>query len=82
MFSNKSNLSNFTMTNKTKLILANLFALISVVLIYAGSSKWGIDLSFGSGNILPQIFLLLIPQLGFLYLYLNLPKLRKKRVTA
>jgi hypothetical protein len=70
------------MTNKMKLILANLFALLSVVLIYTASTMWGIDLSFGSGNILPKIILMLIPQLGFLYLYLNLPKLRKKRVTV
>lgn len=70
------------MTNKTKLILANLFALLAVVLIYTGSSMWGMELSLGSGNILPKIFLMLIPQLGFLYLYLNLPRLKKKKVTA
>lgn len=70
------------MKNNTKLILANLFALVTVVLIFTATNLSGIDLSYGSGNILSQLFMLLIPQLGFLYLYLKQPRLKRKRVTA
>ena len=45
------------MKNKTKLILAHLFALVSVVVILTVNQFMVIDLKDGSGTILPKILL-------------------------
>ncbi len=49
-------------------MLANLFALVSVSLILAVASMFNLDLSWGSGALLPQLMLVLVPQAGFVYL--------------
>ncbi|WP_162342250.1 hypothetical protein [Cyclobacterium salsum] len=56
------------MKNQTKLMLANLFALVSVSLILAVSSMFNLDLTWGSGALVPQVMLVLVPQAGFVYL--------------
>lgn len=70
------------MKNKTKLILANIFALVSVVLILTGTNLLGIDLSYGSGVVIPKIVLLFIPQAGFIYLHWKLYQSENKKLTA
>ncbi|MEX2595223.1 MAG: hypothetical protein WD426_20845 [Anditalea sp.] len=70
------------MKNKTKLILANLFALVSVVLILTGTKLLGIDLGYGSGAIIPKFLLIFTPQLGFIYLVLQSSRFKSKKVTA
>lgn len=56
------------MKNQSKLILANLFALVAVLVILTISQLLNVDLALGSGAVLPQMLLLIVPQLGFVYL--------------
>lgn len=56
------------MKNQTKLVLANLFALVSVSVILAIASISNLDLTLGSGALLPQVLFVLVPQSGFVYL--------------
>ncbi|MBW3467065.1 hypothetical protein [Arthrospiribacter ruber] len=57
------------MKNKTKLILANMFALVAVVTIFSASKSLGIELGLSSQALVPTILLLAVPQMGFAYLY-------------
>lgn len=68
------------MKNKHKLILANLFALLAVVLILTGSKLVGLDLVNSSGATKALLFLL--PQLGFIYFYLKSTSEEDKKVMA
>jgi len=70
------------MKNSTKLVLANVFALVAVVSIYLGTMFWGIDLSLFSGPVLPKILLVLLPQSGFIYLYWSLSKTKTQKATV
>lgn len=70
------------MKNNTKLILAHLFALVAVVVILTVNQFLGIDLKNGSGDFLPKILLLLIPQMGFVYLFFKSLPLTKKDLTS
>ncbi|NHE55743.1 hypothetical protein [Cyclobacterium plantarum] len=56
------------MKNQSKLILANLFALVSVLVILTVSQLLNVNLAMGSGAVFPQMLLLVVPQLGFGYL--------------
>ncbi|SEJ41427.1 hypothetical protein SAMN05192553_103769 [Cyclobacterium xiamenense] len=55
------------MKNQTKLVLANLFALVSVAVIVSVCTLLNIDWSLGSGALLPQLALVLVPQSGFVF---------------
>ncbi|MBD3627329.1 hypothetical protein [Cyclobacterium sp.] len=55
------------MKNQSKLILANLFALVSVLVILTVSQLLNVSLALGSGAVFPQMLLLVVPQLGFGY---------------
>ncbi|WP_194776572.1 hypothetical protein [Pararhodonellum marinum] len=57
------------MKNKTKLIMANVFALIAVISILAISNLLGLEIGNGSNSLGIKAALLLIPQTGFLYFY-------------
>jgi hypothetical protein len=57
------------MKNKTKLIVANLFALVAVVGILTLFRSAGIEIGSASGAMVPNVLLLLIPQAGFIYFY-------------
>lgn len=57
------------MKNKTKLIVANLFALVAVVGILTFFRSAGIEIGSASGAMVPKVLLLLIPQAGFIYFY-------------
>ena len=55
------------MKNQTKLVLANLFALVSVAVIVSVCTLLNVDWSLGSGALLPQLALVLVPQSGFVF---------------
>ncbi|EOZ99253.1 hypothetical protein A33Q_0631 [Indibacter alkaliphilus LW1] len=68
------------MKNTTKLILANLFALVAVITVFSLSKTQGIELGFSSQALVPSALLLIIPQMGFAYLYWKSIVDRKKAV--
>lgn len=68
------------MNNKTKLLLANLFALFAVVVILVGYKMMGIDLGSGSDALVLKLVLVLVPQMGFFYMLFLSPKLEGKPV--
>lgn len=70
------------MKNSTKLILANIFALVTVVSIYSVAMFWSLDLSSVSGPVFPKVLLMLLPQSGFIYLYWCLSKTKLQKVPA
>lgn len=70
------------MKNSTKLILANIFALVTVVSIYSVAMFWSLDLSLVSGPVFPKVLLMLLPQSGFIYLYWSLSKTKLQKVPA
>lgn len=70
------------MKNSTKLILANIFALVTVVSIYSLAMFWSLDLSLVSGPVFPKVLLMLLPQSGFIYLYWSLSKTKLQKVPA
>jgi len=57
------------MKNKTKLILANVFALVAVLSLLAVFKLQGIEIGSAAGSILPNLLLLAVPQMGFFYFY-------------
>ncbi|WP_373496785.1 hypothetical protein [Aquiflexum sp.] len=57
------------MKNKTKLILANVFALVAVLSILTVFKLLGIEIGSAAGSILPNVLLLSVPQMGFFYFY-------------
>ena len=68
------------MNNKKKLILANLFALFAVVVILMGYKMMGIDPGLGSEALVFKLILVLVPQLGFIYMLFVGSNLESKRV--
>lgn len=57
------------MKNKTKFIVANLFALVAVVGILTLFKSIGHEIGSSSAAMGPNVLLLLIPQAGFVYFY-------------
>lgn len=70
------------MKNQTKLILANIFALVSVAIIALGMKLFGLEIGFSTGSILPTSLLVLLPQMGFFYFYLKSNKFPIRKVVA
>ena len=70
------------MKNQTKLILANIFALVSVAMIITGMKLSGLEIGFSAGSILFTSLLVLIPQMGFFYFYFKSIKLPIRKVVA
>jgi hypothetical protein len=68
------------MKNKHKLILANVFALLTVVLILLGSQHAGLDFANTSGATKAIFFI--VPQLGFIYFYLKSLSEENKKIMA
>lgn len=66
------------MNNLTRLILANVFALVSVVALLGVFNFLGIEIGNSAGSFLPNFILLTVPQLGFVYFYLMTFKNRKQ----
>lgn len=69
------------MKSKTKLILANVFALLAVVTVLSVSNLLGLKVN-DSGSLLPKVLLLVLPQLGFIYFYLRASVEEKKKAMA
>ncbi|AFL84698.1 hypothetical protein Belba_2130 [Belliella baltica DSM 15883] len=57
------------MKNTKKLILANVFALLAVVVFLTLGNTFGIDFGSATTSLLVKALFLLIPQVGFIYLY-------------
>lgn len=66
------------MNNLTKLILANVFALAAVVALLGIFNFMGIEIGNSAGSFLPNVILLTVPQLGFVYFYLMTFKTKKQ----
>jgi hypothetical protein len=69
------------MKNKTKLILANVLALMAVVTVLSVFNLLGIQLK-GSGSIFPKLLLVVLPQVGFIYYYLKVSSKEKEKTMA
>lgn len=66
------------MNNLTRLILANVFALLSVVALIGVFKFLGIEIGKSAGSFLPNFILLTVPQIGFAYFYWMTFKNRKQ----
>lgn len=70
------------MKNSTKLILANVFALVSVALVLVGSNIMGMEIGLSIESIVPTSLLVILPQMGFFYVYMMSFMKEQKKVTA
>ncbi|WP_158858178.1 hypothetical protein [Lunatibacter salilacus] len=66
------------MNNLTRLILANVLALVAVVALLAVFKFLGIEIGNSAGSFLPNIILLTVPQIGFVYFFLMTFKIKKQ----
>jgi hypothetical protein len=69
------------MKNKTKLILANVFALLAVVTVLSVANLLGLQVG-ASSSVMPKILLLVLPQIGFIYFYLKASVEEDKKAMA
>jgi len=58
------------MANRNKLIAANIFAVMTTLLILTGSKAFGYEIGLSAEALLPNAMLLLLPQAGFFFAYL------------
>ena len=65
------------MENQKKLLLAHLFALVSLLLIMAASNLLKLNLSIDEGVTFLHVLLVVVPQVGFGYLLWNTFKTEK-----
>jgi hypothetical protein len=68
------------MTNRNKLIAANTFALVALLIILTGSNMLGLEIGISSDNFVPTVILMIVPQLGFIYSWLSSGTENKKEV--
>lgn len=66
------------MKSQKKLLLAHLFALVSLVLILAVANLLSLNVSISGGVNFLHVVLIIVPQLGFGYLFWNNFKTEKK----
>jgi hypothetical protein len=66
------------MKSQKKLLLAHLFALVSLVLILAVANLLSLNVSISGGVNFLHVVLIIVPQLGFGYLFWNNVKTEKK----
>ena len=66
------------MKSQKKLVVAHLFALVSLVLILAVANLFKLNISLSGGVTFLHVLLVVIPQLGFGYLFWNNVKTEKK----
>lgn len=57
------------MKNTKKLILANVFAMLTVLVFLTLGNTFGIEFGSAKTSLLIKASFLLIPQIGFIYLY-------------
>jgi hypothetical protein len=78
-----SQIKTFTkMENRKKLIIANLYALLALVIILTGSRMTGINFDSLSGAFVLKLVLILMPQACFFYFYLKSYRMEKSRVRS
>lgn len=70
------------MKNKTKFIKANIYALFAVLSIMTFYDMVGIEIGNSVSAIIPNAFLLIAPQLGFVWYYYRSYSLKGKKVSA
>lgn len=70
------------MKNTSKLILTNVFAMVSVMLILIGSNLLGMEIDLSIKSIVPTSLLVIVPQMGFFYVYMMSFKEEKKKAIA
>ncbi len=59
------------MSNRNKLIAANIFALFATIIMLVAGKTLEIEFGLAAENLTPTILLLLIPQLGFVFTWLT-----------
>jgi ABC-type long-subunit fatty acid transport system fused permease/ATPase subunit len=69
------------MKNKNKLIIANVFAFMAVLILLVGTKLLGLEFGFSAEEIIPTALLLTIPQLGFFYMYWMSFRLEKSKLS-
>jgi hypothetical protein len=70
------------MKNRTKFIKANIYALFAVLSILTFYDMVGIEIGNTVSAIIPNAFLLIAPQLGFVWYYWRSYSLSNKKVTV
>jgi len=70
------------MKNRTKFIKANLYALFAVLSIMTVYDMTGIEIGNSVSAIVPNAFLLFVPQLGFVWYYWRSLSLKNKKVSV
>ncbi|MCL6259978.1 hypothetical protein M3O96_12815 [Aquiflexum sp. TKW24L] len=70
------------MKNRTKFIKANIYALFAVLSILTIYNMVGIGIGNTVSAIIPNTFLLIAPQLGFVWYYWRSYSLRNKKVAV
>ncbi|MBS9525060.1 hypothetical protein KI659_13655 [Litoribacter alkaliphilus] len=59
------------MSNRNKLIAANIFALFATIIMLMAGRTLEIEFGLAAENLTPAILLFLIPQLGFVFTWLT-----------
>jgi len=70
------------MKNKTKFIKANLYALFAVLSILTFYDMVGIEIGNEVSSIIPNTFLLIAPQLGFVWYYWRSYSVKNTKVSV
>ncbi|MCR9014148.1 hypothetical protein [Aquiflexum gelatinilyticum] len=70
------------MKNKTKFIKANLYALFAVLSILTFYDMVGIEIGKNVSSIIPNAFLMIAPQLGFVWYYWRSYSVKNKKVSV
>ncbi|EPR67978.1 hypothetical protein [Cyclobacterium qasimii] len=66
------------MKSQKKLMMAHLFALVSLVVLLAVANLFKLNISLSGGVTFLHVLLVVVPQLGFGYLFWNNVKTTKK----
>jgi len=70
------------MKNTNKLVLANIFALVTIVAILSISRMLGMEVGLTAEAIVPNALLVSVPQIGFIYYYITSTREVSKKVMA
>lgn len=66
------------MKSQKKLLMAHLFALVSLLVIQVVANHLNLNISLSGGVTLLHVLMVVVPQLGFGYLFYNGLKTEKK----
>lgn len=74
--------TRIVMKNKTKFIKANLYALFAVLSILTFYDMVGIEIGKNVSSVIPNAFLMIAPQLGFVWYYWRSYSVKNKKVSV